>query len=194
MSDPIQTEETGGTEPRRRGRPPTEDGVAAKRGRVRPPVRDDDALARAEARAAEIREHLGGFDGGMDEFFIDPDAVPHGWSYEWKRAIVAGKEESTYLTQLARSGWQPVPASRHPEMMPKGLFEVIERKGMVLMERPQSITDEVRALDKRRARNQVRVKEEQLAQAPAGQFERQNKTEPLVKVNRSFAPMPVPEE
>jgi hypothetical protein len=40
---------------------------------------------------------------------------------------------------------------------------------------------------------QVRAKEEQLAATPAGQFERANKDNSLVKVKKSYEAMPIPE-
>lgn len=151
----------------------------------------------AAERAAEIRS---GFDGGVldegtDDFFVDPSKIPDGWSYEWKRFTVLNQEDPSYQVQLRRAGWEPVPAARHPEMMPVGSSDLnILRKGMLLMERPQEISDEVRAADKRRARQQVQVKEQQLNEAQAGQFERSNKEASLVKVKKSYEAMPVPDK
>ena len=79
-----------------------------------------------------------------------------------RRQRVLGQEDPAYPVALRRTGWEPVPVSRHPEMMPPGAGGVIERKGMVLMERPKEITDEMKAIDYRNARNQVRTKEQQL--------------------------------
>lgn len=80
-------------------------------------------------------------------------------------------------------------------MMPYGYKgNEITRKGMVLMERPSEITDEVRQLEYRRARLQVRAKEEQLSAAGPGQFERSNKGNDLVKVKKGYEAMPIPEE
>ena len=108
---------------------------------------------------------------------------------------VLNQEDPSYQVHLARMGWEPVPAGRHPEMMPAGTTsKTIERKGMVLMERPSEITNESRMISLRRARGQVRAKEEQLAAAPAGQFERSNKDASLVKVKKSYEAMPIPEE
>ncbi len=167
----------------------------------RPDVRPASARAeavsarqRATERAAAIREHLGDLDEGTDEFFIDKRIMPDGWEYEWKRHTVLGEEEPSYQVALARMGWEPVPASRHPSFMPEGSgSRIIERKGMVLMERPKEINDEVRARDYRRARNQVRQKEEQINSAPQGQFDRDNKGDPLVRVRKAYEPIPVPE-
>lgn len=161
---------------------------------MRPAMREEDPRARAARRAAELRQHLGDMDEGTDEFYIDPDTIPEGWSYEWKRKTVMGAEDPAYTVAVARRGWEAVPAYRHPEMMPKGMTAAtIERKGMVLMERPKDITDEVRTNDQRAARRAIQAKEEQLFQAPNGQFDRDHpQIRPRVK--KSFEPVPVPDD
>lgn len=160
------------------------------------PVTEESPRERAARKAAELREHRqGDLDDGTDEFFVEPGIIPDGWSYEWKTKTILGMEDPAHQVKLARDGWEVVPASRHPEMMPAGYKGVeITRKGMVLMERPLEITEEMRALELRRARLQVRAKEEQLTAAPAGQFERSNKGNDLVKVKKSYEAMPIPEE
>ena len=158
---------------------------------VRPPIRD------AAQRTAELRGHFGsaGLDEGTDEFYIDPAIIPDGWSYEWKRMELLGKEDPAYQVSLARTGWEPVPASRHTVMMPREYAgDTIIRKGMMLMERPLEITEEAKEIERRRARQQVRVKEEQLNAAPPGQFDRQNKDAPLARVKKSFEAIPIPEK
>lgn len=153
------------------------------------------SLKSAKQRAEEIRKHIGDLDEGTDDFYVDPNKIPDGWSYEWKRFTVLGQEDPAYQVQLRRVGWTPVPASRHPEMMPAdSKDEVVMRKGMILMERPQEISDEVRSIDKKRARDQVRVKEQQLNEAPPGQFDRKNKGDSLAKVKKSYEAVPIPEE
>jgi hypothetical protein len=169
----------------------------------RPPMRptdpatskaEEDPVARAARRAAELRSH-DDMTETTDEYFIEPGIIPQGWSYEWKRKTVLGAEDPAHQVALARRGWEIVPASRHPEMMPLGYTGVeITRKGMVLMERPLEITEEVRAAELRKARLQVRAKEEQLTAAPQGQFERSNKGNDLVKVKKGYEAMPIPEE
>lgn len=161
----------------------------------RPPLREASSAERAALRAAEVREHLGGggMDEGTDEFYIDRTIIPDGWDYEWKMQQVMGKEDPAYAVGLARKGWEPVPASRHPALMPHDSQErTITRKGMVLMERPMELTIEARAIEARRAQLQVRAKEDQLNAAPAGQFERQNKDASLIKVKKGYAPAPIP--
>lgn len=162
---------------------------------VRPPMNPEDPRERAARRAAEVRGHIGVMDEGTDDFYIDSTIIPDGWSYEWKTRTVMGAEDPAYQVALARKGWEPVPASRHPELMPVNSKDaIITRKGMVLMERPLELTEEARSIENRRARNQVRAKEEQLSAAPAGQFERSNKDSPLIKVKKSYEAMPIPKE
>lgn len=160
---------------------------------LRPEVREEDPRARAARRAAEIRNHLSDGDEGVDEYYIDPNIIPPGWDYEWKRRTVWNEENASYQVQLQLKGWEPVPVSRHPQYMPDGTrSSVIERKGMVLMERPKEITEAARQAEYRKARMQVRAKEEQLNSAPSGTFDRANKDSTLVKVGRSYEPIPIP--
>jgi len=159
---------------------------------VREAIRDEDPRERAARRAEQIRNQRGGLDSdGIDEFFVDPAIVPDGWSYEWKRHTFLGKEDPSYAVQVARGGWEPVPASRHPEMMPAGNYTIIERKGQILMERPLTLTNEARDIELRRARNQVRAKEAQLSATPDGTMTREHeRVRPSVK--KSFTPMEIP--
>lgn len=160
---------------------------------MRAPLRAEDPRERAARRAAEVRANIGDMDEGEDEFRAPP--APDGWAYEWKRKTVLGAEDPAYQVELARKGWDPVPASRHPSYMPdKGNHVSIERKGMILMERPLELVEESKAIELRKARNQVRHKETQLNSAPDGQFERDNKGAPLTKIKKSYEAIPIPKE
>ena len=147
------------------------------------PVNENDPRVRAAKRAAELREHRGDFLDGTDSFAIDPRIIPDGWSYEWKVMSVMGAKNPSNEIAIARAGWDPVPVSRHPELMPKGWTGVtIERDGMMLMERPKEITDEAVVREKQKARGQVRDKEQQIMAAPAGissPFDTSNKGKPI---------------
>jgi len=163
---------------------------------MRPELRDDDPRTAAKRRAAVILGHLGSMDEGIDEFYFSPDQIPDGWTYEWKRRTIMGQEDPAYQVALARTGWEAVPSRRHPEMMPAGWKgETIERKGMVLMQRPREITERIEELDLRKARNQIKAKEQQLNAAPPGtmQSEYTNaKTKP--KISKSYEAMPIPSD
>ena len=167
--------------------------VGEVREEMRASKREEDPRSRAERRAAEVRQHLkGDTSDGADRFFVDPRIIPDGWSYEWKRKTIWGKEDPAHEVELARQGWEAVPASRHPQMMPKGNWQTIDRDGMVLMERPKVLTDDIHKENLRRARLQVRAKEAQLNQAPEGTFDRDDpRVRPSIK--KSFEAMPITE-
>lgn len=168
--------------------------IAEAREDMRTSQREEDPRSRAERRAAEIRKHLkGDTSDGADRFYVDPHIVPDGWSYEWKRKTIWGKEDPAHEVELARQGWEVVPATRHPQMMPKGNWQTIERDGMILMERPKVLTDDVHKENLRKARLQVKAKEAQLNQAPDGTFDRDD---PRVKpsIKKSFEAMPIKDE
>ena len=98
------------------------------------------------------------------------------------------------MVQLAQTGWEPVPADRHPELMPKGYKGAdIMRKGQILMERPEELTAEARMYERRAAAAQVRNKEAQLNQAPDGTLTRDHALA-RPKISKGYEPMPVPKE
>lgn len=171
--------------------------VAVDRPPLRSSPKEEEPRDRARRRAEQIREHLGGLDEGTDEFFIPSSMIPDGWTYEWKRHTIYNQEDPAYTVQLAREGWEAVPVDRdsdHRAMMPAGWGKkTIERKGMVLMERPIEITEEVRSIELRRARSQVRMKEQQLSATPEGTLTRDD---PRVapKIKKNFEAMPIPED
>lgn len=205
VNNPIPVAASEG--PRRRGRPPrtnprreevvsepVETITAVPRAEMRPEVREEDSRARAARRAAEIRGHIGDMDQGTDEFFVDPNIIPEGWTYEWKRLSILGQEDATHQIYLARMGWEPVPARRHPGMMPASWSKgTIERKGMILMERPTEVVEEARRIQNKAAKDQVRAKEAQIAGTPDGTMTRDHAMA-RPKINKSFEAMPIPKE
>lgn len=170
---------------------------SAERPSLRPDPKSEDPRERARRRAEQIRDHLGELDEGTDEFYIPPHMIPDGWTYEWKRHTIYNQEDPAYTVQLAREGWDPVPLNRdrdHRAMMPASWSKnTIERKGQILMERPVEITEEMRSIELRRARQQVRVKEQQLSATPDGTMTRDD---PRVapKIKKNYEAMPIPED
>jgi len=153
---------------------------------MRPTMREEDPRARAARRAAEVLEMNGGnLNANTDEYYIDPDNVPDGWSYEWRRHLVMGATDPSYEYELARNGWEPVPADRHREMMP-GSSPTIDRKGMRLYERPKILVDRANAADRKRAHEHVKGQKQQLANS-SNDF---GPIKPSLKNN--FEPIPVP--
>lgn len=171
--------------------------AAPERPALRSSPKDEDPRERARRRAEKIREHLGGLDEGTDEFYIPASIIPDGWTYEWKRHTIYNQEDPAYTVQLAREGWEAVPVDRdatHRAMMPANWTKgTIERKGMILMERPMDITEEMRSIELQRARNQVRVKEQQLAATPDGTLTR-NDPRVAPKIKKGYEAMPIPDD
>ena len=165
----------------------------------RPQMREtpEQSLRRSDERMAMLQRAFGDniVPEGSDEYFIPKDKIPPGWSWEWKVFTVMGAEDPGRRLAYARTGWEAVKTWQFPERMPEGTDPQapILHKGMMLMERPEQITEQVRRNDERRARDQVRVKEDQLNSSPHGQFERDNKGQPMGSVRKNVERMPVPE-
>lgn len=177
---------------------------------MRGPLRDEDSRSEAERIANDILMRNSGIDPDVHDDFALPPSVPtwmdergvthwgpDGWEYQWKRRLAGGAEDPGYEVSLKQNGWRAVPASRHREMMPtQGHYEIIERKGMVLMECPSKLVAHQRNIEQRRAAESMQINQQRLGQAPAGQFARNNGRSPgaAPMINRSYEPMPVPDK
>jgi len=162
---------------------------------MRPAMRDDDPRAAAARRAAELRGHLVDLDEGTDQLYVDQNTIPDGWTYNWKRFSAYEWEDTGNQLRVKREGWTPVPASRHPEMMPHNTDpnSIIMRDGLVLMECPTEIVEERKRIELKAARDQVRFKEQQIAGTPDGTMTRDHaRVRPQIK--KSYEAIPVPEE
>lgn len=80
-------------------------------------------------------------------YFIPPDIVPDGMTYEWKRKQVYGEPDLANMLALQRNGWREVPKDRHPE-------RALELDGLVLMECPTQFVQMSREEDRRVARRE----------------------------------------
>lgn len=173
------------------------DEAPSERMQARPAMREEDSRARAARRALEIRDHLRGDEApeALWEFDLPAGIVPDGWVYEWKTYEVYGARNLTHEVELAQSGWDAIPASRHPEMMPQGGdYKTIDRKGQRLMEIPKEIYSARKLQEQREARKQVSDKEESLGATPDGQMQRQKSNgESLVKIGKGYEPIQIPE-
>ena len=156
-------------------------------------VREEDSRTRAARRAAELEDHWGDNDRqASDKFYIDPRIIPDGWTYEYRRISIWGKPDPSYEVQLANAGWEPVPAYRHPEMMPAG-YEgaTIDQDGQRLMERPAVITQKAKARELATAREQVSGKEAQITGTPPG-FDKNPGATLIRRSREATLPMPIP--
>lgn len=100
----------------------------------------------AESRAADSRE--AGLRKRPDTHFqsklyVPKDKIPPNMTYAWVRESTLNEPDPDNMTDRMIRGWQPVPASRHPEMVPPPLpgyegleVAVIRRGGLILCECP----------------------------------------------------------
>lgn len=110
-----------------------------------------------------------------DMFYVPLDEIPEGSSYEWKRFSVHGQEDPFYIAGMREQGWEPVNPKRHPTWVPPGYSQPhIIKGGMILMERPASLTDEARREQRMLAKTQIREAEQRLGMTPKGELTRQH--------------------
>jgi hypothetical protein len=158
----------------------TQEVKSAVRGHREAAIRAEQIRSRQKDEG-EIREY--------NEFHIDPAIIPDGWDYNWKTYTVLGQKNDAYDVELAQAGWEPVDASRHPEMMPIGYKGYIVRKEMILMERPAEISEQAKQRELYEARKAVADKERALGIAPSGHMDRDHQR---TGVRKSYEPMAIP--
>jgi hypothetical protein len=100
----------------------------------------------AENRGSEMRKqpetHY------QSKLYVPKEKIPTGMVYSWVRESTLNEPDPDNMTDRMVRGWQPVPAARHPEMVPPPLpgyegmeVTVIRRGGLILCEKPE---DEVK--------------------------------------------------
>lgn len=83
----------------------------------------------------------------QSKLYVPKHKIPEGMTYSWVRESTLNEPDPDNMTDRMVRGWQPVPASRHPEMVPPPLpgyegmeVSVIRRGGLILCEK---FTEEV---------------------------------------------------
>lgn len=151
----------------------------------------EQSRARAEARVRAIRGNpdLEGGGGERDKYWAPPP--PDSFDYQWKLKSVMNQDDIDRIRQNEMNGWEPVPLSRHPELMPRGWKgDTIEVGGLVLMERPMVFTEEARAEERRAAREAVITKEAQMKEGRGSDLGPRQ----VNRFNKSRGPIDVPNE
>lgn len=87
----------------------------------------------------------------QSKLYVPPEKIPGEMTYSWVRESTLNEPDPDNMTDRMIRGWQPVPASRHPEMVPPPLpgyegheVAVIRRGGLILCERPTRDVEEYR--------------------------------------------------
>lgn len=116
-------------------------------------------------------------DGGLDaanQFIVPERLKQDGWSLQWVRESCWGEPDRGNMTNHQENGWRPVPADRDGFSDYFGvdtkIENVVRRQGLVLMERPQTLTDEALREDEHQAKMQrnSQVEEFALSDLPQG--------------------------
>lgn len=115
---------------------------------------DDDAL------------DLGG-DEGVNALDIPKELHPDGITLQWVTRSVYGQEQTQHRAGFERTGWLQV----YPEdfdgafdgmFAPRGSKEPINKDGLDLVAKPTEMVEKSRRIEKRKAREQVSIKEQAL--------------------------------
>lgn len=172
---------------RQRGRPPKISRELAKEP-IRETVRESVRPNKKEVIGRNGKSLSRKRGGNVDRFYIPPNLIPEGWSYEWKREVTYGQEDTAHMMHMAENGWTPVPASAHPGYFMKDGHEgPIRRDGMILMERPIELTQEARREDEINAKNLMQAQKEQLGLSlPTGFSDQHRGVQPRIK--QSYEP------
>jgi hypothetical protein len=130
-------------------------GIDAGRKPVRAPIREGEIALRPgeyQGRNGEVLKRAPTLRG--NPFDLPEEIKEAGWSYQWIRASCYGNTEMSEMSVMKRAGWREVPPDAlhgyFRDETPEGQ-NFISREGLVLMERPQAMTDEARQEDLRLA-------------------------------------------
>lgn len=115
------------------------------------PIRDDGR--QGEQREASTRAHdqrPAIQTGYRSKLYVDPANIPPDKKYGWIAISVLGNDNADHAQLKIQQGWQPVPPSRHPEMVGlhiegfgKPKTNLIERGGLVLCEMDKALWEAI---------------------------------------------------
>lgn len=102
-----------------------------------------------------------------DRLRIDPSLIPEGMSAMWVTDSVYGQAVPQHRSEFERKGWTPIHQDDFDNQfngmfMPKGAPGEINVDGLVLMMRPVEMTKKAEIADRRKAWEQVAIKEQAL--------------------------------
>lgn len=106
-------------------------------------------MADAAAPPAPLKTRRSRKDGGSDDFDVPMSMRKPGYDYEYKTTKVNGQPvDDADMAFYRDNGWEPVVASQMPGLLaPGSSAKFIERRGQILMCRPDYLSVESRAED-----------------------------------------------
>ena len=182
---------------RPRGRPRKNPAPDLGREPMREPVKTTKYNMRAQPNWVDVDPNAV---DSPDRLRIDPSLIPDGMSALWVTNTVLGQPVPQHRAEFERKGWTPVHQSDFDGQfdglfMPKGAEGEINQEGLVLMMRPKEITEKARIADKKKAYDQVRIKEQALTGGDIGvsMDSRHPSAINSNKINRSIERIDIPE-
>jgi hypothetical protein len=131
----------------------------------REPVREAVSSKKFKMRAAPNWETVDpNAQDSPDRLRINPDLIPAGMSAQWVTDSVIGQGVPQHRSEFERRGWTPVhqddfDGQFNGMFMPKDAEGEINVEGLVLMMRPKEMTLKAERENKRKAYEQVAIKE-----------------------------------
>lgn len=179
-----------GGRPRKNPVNPVRPEIASEAGvveKVRPAL---NSRSEAEEYARQLLEDDVRSDDVVDEFYISPDSVPDGWTYNWKRESTMGMNDNHHINQTLQNGWRPVQASRHPGIMPAGYEGPVRKKGLMLMELPAVLTERAMKKHIQESKAEILNSEKRLHETPGNTAPREEFPDRLKGVKRDWGAAP----
>jgi hypothetical protein len=104
----------------------------------------DASTRRAEERAPPQMHY-------QSRLYVPQNRIPDGYEYAWVAESVLNEPTPDNMTDRMINGWEPVPAARHPEMVPPPLpgyegteAQVIRRGGLMLCQKRKELVEQAR--------------------------------------------------
>lgn len=171
------------------GRPKKEEAAPAKPG----------FTFKAKPNWEDINPEL---ENSPDRLRIPAEMIPEGYSLQWVVDSVLGQDMGQQRSVFEQGGWTPTHQSdfdgRFDGMfMQRGKEGEIKYEGLVLMYRPIEITQKVQAEERRRAREQIEIKERALrgGELPNVSLDAQHKSALQTnKIGKSYERIAVPKD
>lgn len=104
-------------------------------------------------------------DESKDYLYIPENLKPDGIALEWKRHSVLNKEDKKHRAEVYRAGWRYVPSTSEGFAEHFASFvagDIFEYEGLVLMYRPQTMSDAAKKEEARKAGALVQDKMEEM--------------------------------
>ncbi len=179
------------------GRPRKNPAPGVEREAVREPV----SSKQFKMRAAPNWETMDPSRGDTpDRFHIDPSLIPPGMSAQWVTNSIFGQEQAQHRGKFEQNGWTPVHQDDFDGQfdgmfMPKGKEGEINQDGLVLMMRPKQITEKAQRAEKKRAYEQVAIKEQALrgGDIPVSLDARHESATSTNRINKSYERVEIPD-